>query len=400
MPFMFEPFRATFYNPAKFKNLDKVACPPYDVITEKSLKALRANSPYNFSRVDLAESGDYKAIGDTFRGWLRDQVMVDDTQENFYLCGQQFKVEGKSFWRFGILGALKMNKPGMIRPHEYTHAKAKEDRAKMIRETQANLSPVFVVAPKKITFLRSLYKKYLKSKPFFTFKDAEGTQSRLWKISDAAAIKKVSQSFEKIKFIIADGHHRFEVAYDFFQEYKGKIKGAESVLAYMVEEQPGLVILPINRVVELSYPAQELFKRLEEYFAIKMVSENTLKTALKERGGFLFGIRAENKFYLARLKKPALLDKIIKERVFRKLDTYVLSSLVYPLLDIEKPCAYANNFAQVKEMAVNGRVVFVMRPADMKNICDIVDSGLKMPQKSTYFHPKIGSGLVIRRFYQ
>jgi len=398
MPQMFKPFRATFYNPDKFKNLDKVACPPYDVITEKSLARLRANSPYNFSRVDLADGGDYQKIGDTFRSWLRDKILADDAQENFYLCGQRFKVEGKTFWRFGILGALRMDKPGMIRPHEHTHSKAKEDRARMIRETKANLSPVFVIAPKKIPFLHLLYKKYLKVKPFFTFKDAEGTESRLWKISDAAMVKKVSQSFEKVKFIIADGHHRFEVAYDFFQEYKDKIKGTESVLAYMVEEQPGLVILPINRVVELSYGKEELFKRLAEHFSVKPVSENALKAALKGSGAFSFGIRIENKFYLARLKKPVVLDKIIKEKVFRKLDTYVLSHLVYPLLGIEKPCAYANNMQQVKEMAVKGRVVFVMRPAYMENICDIVDNGFRMPQKSTYFHPKIGSGLVIRRF--
>jgi uncharacterized protein (DUF1015 family) len=398
MPQMFKPFRATFYNPDKFKTLDKVACPPYDVITEKSLAKLRANSPYNFSRVDLAEGGDYQKIGDTFRSWLHDKILVDDVQENFYLCGQQFKVEGKTFWRFGILGALRMDKPGMIRPHEHTHSKAKEDRARMIRETQANLSPVFVIAPKKIPFLHLLYKKYLKTKPFFTFKDAEGTESRLWKISDAATVKKVSQSFEKIKFIIADGHHRFEVAYDFFQEHRDKVKGAESVLAYMVEEQPGLVILPINRVVELPYGKEELFKRLAEYFLVKAVSESGLKTALKGSGAFSFGIRIENKFYLARLKKPAVLDKIIKEKVFRRLDTYVLSHLVYPLLGVEKPCAYANNMQQAKEMAVKGRVVFVMRPAYMKNICDIVDNGFRMPQKSTYFHPKIGSGLVIRRF--
>ena len=395
---MFTPFCATFYNPEKFKNLDKVACPPYDVITEKSLLRLRANSPYNFSWVDLAQGGDYQKISDTLRTWLDEKILVDDHQENFYLCGQQFKVEGKIFWRFGILGLLRMDKPGTIRPHEYTHSKAKEDRARMIRTTKANLSPVFVIVPKKIPFLHSLYKKYIKEKPFFTFKDIEGTQSRLWKISDTAVIEKITQSFENTKFIIADGHHRFEVAYDFFQEYRDKIKGVESVLAYMVEEQPGLVILPINRVVELPYGEDELFKRLAEYFSIKAVPEGTLKTALKGAGAFLFGIRTENKFYLARLKKPAVLDKIIKEKVFRKLDTYVLSHFVFALLGIEKPCAYANNMRQVKEMAVKGRVVFVMRPAYMKNICDIVDNGFRMPQKSTYFHPKIGSGLVIRRF--
>ena len=151
-------------------------------------------------------------------------------------------------------------------------------------------------------------------------------------------------------------------------------------------------------MVELPYGKKELFKRLEEYFSIKAVSQPALTTALKGRGAFLFGIRTKNKFYLARLKKPAFLDKIIKEKVFRKLDTYVLSHFVYPLLGVEKPCAYANDMQQVKEMAVKGRVVFVMRSAYMENICDIVDQGFLMPQKSTYFHPKIGSGLVIRRF--
>jgi len=395
---MFKPFRATFYNPKKFKKLDKVACPPYDVITDKYLQKLRANSKYNFSWVDLADNGDYKRAGNVLRSWIKDGIMVDDDKANFYLSGQKFTVEGKTFWRFGILGALKMDKPGVIRPHEHTHSKAKEDRAKMMRETRANLSPVFVIAPKKITFINSLYKRYLKKKPLFSFKDADNTLTYIWKISDEKDISKVSASFEKMKLIIADGHHRFEVASDFSREYQGGIKDCEYVLAYMVDEQPGLVILPINRVVDINMTGKELISKLEEKFDVTVSNEKKIKEEFNKYKGFIFGICLEGKFYLARLKNPKILDTIIKDKVFRKLDTYVLANLVYPLLGIEKPSAYANNMAQAKEAAVKGKAVFVMRPADMNNICDIVDNGFRMPQKSTYFHPKIGSGLVIRRF--
>jgi len=397
MSFMFKPFRGTYYNHKFFKDLNKVACPPYDVITGKALLKLRANSKYNFSWVDLADDGDYRRAADTLKSWYGDKIMVDDDAENFYLYGQKFKVEGKTLWRFGVMGALKIDKEGAIKPHEYTHSKAKEDRARLMRAAMANLSPVFVISPKKINVLGSLYKKVRKQKPFFTFDEPDGTATYMWKITDKAVQGRISAALENNYFIIADGHHRFEVSYDFFKEYAGKVGDCDYVMAYMVDAQPGLVILPINRIVDMPCSREELLAKLGGYFSVKPVTQKVLTAKLKSRSGFMFGICVDGGFYLARLKKPAVLDKIVKDKVFRRLDTYVLANFVYPLLGIEKPCAYANNISQAKEMAAGGKAAFLMRPACMKTICDIVGSGLRMPQKSTYFHPKIGSGLVIRK---
>ena len=167
-------FSALHYNTEKIKNLSLVVSPPYDVISKKELKTLRKKSPYNFSRVLLASNNRYKEIGDKFRKWIKDGILVKEKTPALYLYQQNFAIEGKNYKRFGILGLLRMDKKGVVFPHEYTLKAPKKDRSRVIKEVKANLSPIFVIAPKPLKILNSLCHRHLKLKPLLQFKDGEG----------------------------------------------------------------------------------------------------------------------------------------------------------------------------------------------------------------------------------
>ena len=151
-------------------------------------------------------------------------------------------------------------------------AKPKADRKKVIREVKANLSPIFVIVPKKLKPLREVYQRYSRKPAFFDFKDIDGVKNRLWKISDSNDVKVLLRAFDKQKLVIADGHHRFEISYDYFKNNKGRFKDLNYLMAYVTDDQPGLLILPTHRVLTLKYDLPEVLNRLSVYFGVKKVS--------------------------------------------------------------------------------------------------------------------------------
>ncbi|MCP4651771.1 MAG: DUF1015 domain-containing protein [Candidatus Omnitrophica bacterium] len=393
-----KPFRATYYDSSKVGDLSNVVCPPYDVITKEQLLRLRKKSPYNYSNINLAKKDDYKRVAATFNHWVKKGIFVEDDKDNLYLYGQQFKIDGKYCWRYGVLSLLRINRKGAIFPHEHTHSKAKIDRMKMTEAVKANLSPIFVIAPKAIRALRKACGIYSKKKPFLKFIDDEGNKNHVWKIEDKKLIAEISSQLDRSKMIIADGHHRFEVSQQYFKDNKKRFKDINYCLAYIADAQPGLVILPIHRIVKLKTTKEQVLKALSEHFSISVISQKMLEKCLKSKGKFAFGLCMDKKYYFLKLKNEAVLDKMFKSSPYRKLDTYVLKNFVFQLFDAENKLEYANNLNQVKSMATKGKVAFIMRPAELGAVCRIANKGHRLPQKSTYFYPKVGSGVVVRRF--
>lgn len=392
-----KPFRGTHYNPDIISDFSAVVCPPYDVIDAKQLAGLKSKSPYNFCNIILAENNDYRKTGDRFRQWLADRILVDDSTESLYLCEQRFKCQGRAYRRFGFLSLLMMDKQDTIFPHEYTLKEPKEDRKKIIREMEANLSPIFVIVPKAVKAFRQAYKSYARRRPFFTFKDSDGNSSLVWKINDHDQINKICAAVDDCRLVIADGHHRFEVSYDYYKQNKNRFHNANYVLSYIVDAQKGLVILPTHRVVTLGIARRIFWQKLGEYFCLTPVTKAALARKLQRKGVFSFGIYCGGKFFFLKVKNAAVLDKVAGSDIYRKLDTYFLHKFVFSLFPIEGKIEYTHTIEEAKIMAGKEKVAFILRSARLEDVFAIANQGYRLPQKSTYFYPKITSGLVVRR---
>ncbi|MBU1112275.1 MAG: DUF1015 domain-containing protein [Candidatus Omnitrophica bacterium] len=391
-----KPFKATYYNPASVKDYSAVTCPPYDVISSQQLKALRRKSPDNFSWVLIADNGNYKQSAQCLNRLLKDKILIDDDQDSLYLYEQTFKVKGKSLRRFGILSLLKMDKKGIF-PHEYTLSAPKKDRKKIIASTKANLSPIFVIATKHLFQLEKIYQAYRKTKPFFKCFDRDSNLNKVWKISQRQEIDRLCREISASKMVIADGHHRFEITFDYFKKNKNRFKDLNYILAYLTGPQEGLLILPTHRIININQNTDSIFKTLQSYFHIQKVSQGVLEKHLDSQGQFCFGIFHKGKFFFLKLKDKKILDKI-ENKLYRGLDAYVFHQAVLPLFKSAGQIQYSHSIDESKAIAGKSDTAFILRAVPLETVLEISRKGFRFPQKSTYFYPKLLSGLVIRRF--
>lgn len=389
-------FSATHYNPLFIKDNSSVACPPYDTISAKQLVSLRKKSSYNFSNILIADNNDYKKTRITMDEWLKKRVLIDDERESIYLYEQRFHVEKKLFRRFGFLSLLKMDKKNIF-PHECTLKGPKEDRKQIIKTAEANLSPIFVIAARPLEIFRKIYKCYCGKKPFLNFRDDENNINRIWKIQDKKHIFEICREIDKSELVIADGHHRFEISYDYFKKNKNRFKDLDYILAYITDRQKGVVILPTHRVIDIKDKDGEFFKKLEKYFRIKKVTKNVLEKKIRSKGKFCMGVCRNAKFYFLELKTLSILDKI-SDAVYRQLDTCVFHQLILPLFKTDSKIEYTHSVKEAEKMAGKKKTVFFLRAALIDSVFKISSKGFRLPQKTTYFYPKILSGIVLRRF--
>lgn len=399
MPNIIKSFKATYYNPSIFKNLSLVTCPPYDVISKNQLAILKKKSPYNYSNVLLATNNNYKEIGDRLRKWIHDNVLIDDEQECLYLYEQDFTVVAKKYKRFGVLGLLDMDKKGVVFPHEYTLQAPKEDRKKIIREVEANLSPIFIMVPKKLKYLHQIYNSYSHKKPFEKFKDLDGNVNMIWKISDKKIIEKICKEIENNKLVIADGHHRFEVSYDYFKKNPGRFKNLNYILAYITDAQDGLVVLPTHRVVSVEDTCAIFSDKIKEHFCVEEIKNaSMLEQKLNKEKKFAFGVCIKNKFYFFKLKSSKTLDNLFGASVYKNLDTYLLHQFVFDVIKIKGDVQYTHDIGEAQKLAGKNKAAFILKPVSLKAVFDIANKGYRLPQKSTYFYPKAYCGMLLRRF--
>jgi uncharacterized protein (DUF1015 family) len=391
-----KPFRATYYNTKLFKDHSDLVCPPYDVINKDQLKALRRKSPYNFSNIIIADTSDYQQKRRELDALIKREVLVDDDRECFYLYEQRYAVDRKPVVRYGVITLLRIDKKGIF-PHEKTHKAPKEDRKKIIRAVEANLSPVFVIAAKSLGAFSVIYKKYRRGKPFITCKDGDGNINRLWRIDQSEDIEALIKAVSPAPLLIADGHHRFEVSHDYFKKNKGKYKDLNYILAYVTDLQKGLTILPTHRIVSLKTSWPEVLRQLKESFTVKEVSQKALALSLTTAKNFSLGIYHKGKFYFLELKNKRFLCKI-KNKLFRDLDAYVFHRLVLPMFATKGYTQYSHSIKEARELAAEDKTAFLLRAADLAAVVSISRAGYRLPQKSTYFYPKLLSGLAVRRF--
>ena len=419
-------FKAVVYNQEKVGDLKKVVCPPYDVISPAAQDMLHERSLNNFIHILLAKDSPlddkYRRAGLIFRGWLEENVLIQDERPTVYFYSQQYVIRGEKKTRLGFISLLKLGdeKGSPVFGHENTHNAAKLDRLKLIKQVKANLSPIFIVFLDKKRIIQRIFQKYIPAqKTFIEVTDDERTVHKLWKVEDPLTLKAIESSTNEENMFIADGHHRYEVACayrDLMREKLGdQFTGEEDFnycLAYFTNTDPrGLSILPIHRLLRLDnkFNLNDFIAKAKEYFDVDQIKDRTRFFFLMEKGGcteHLIGLYKDKNYYLLRLKNIKILDKIIvdKPKEYRILDVAIFNYLVLRNLlkldlnnlpDIKYSPEPVELLEEVDEDPLN--IAFFLNPVKIEQIINVALGGNKMPPKSTYFYPKVLSGLVVNK---
>ncbi len=424
------PFSGFLYNRDKIGDPGQVTAPPYDVIRPEMQDDLYDRHPYNVIRLILGKqfpedtdtNNRYTRAAQDFHSWKDNSILVQDSSPGFYVYSQEYEFEGQAITRVGFFARVKLEEfsSGNICPHEFTLAKAKKDRAQLIRACQANFSPIFGLYsdPSKQIDLR--LQSVMQTEPICLIKE-EGIQNRLWRVNDEDTITFLSSQLAENKVTIADGHHRYETALGYFQEHGKEVPDAAWVLMFLTNlEADGLVIYPIHRQVKApgNWNRQEFESRLLEYFEIIPQPKDTTTPALLEtlknegENNIAFCIYfGAGEASLLRLKDTTLTSSFREEdepEDLLQLDVYQLHTLVLKHvlgINTRTPEGQASLHYNVRAEEARQQVdagqhdmVFFMNATPMGKVREMAEKGIRLPQKATYFYPKLLSGLVINAF--
>jgi uncharacterized protein (DUF1015 family) len=417
-----KPFKAVTYNQEKVKDLSKVVCPPYDVISPAKQVAYYQADPFNFIHIllgkDIPGEDKYARAGDYFNEWLINKILTQDARPAIYFYSQDYRIKGEKRTRLGFISLLRLeDKESAIFKHEHTRPAPKEDRLKLTRQVHANLSPIFCVFLDKKRIIQRIFTKYIKENAsFIDLTDDEGTVHKLWRIDDSGILKGIEEAMRQEDVYIADGHHRYEVACayrDEMRQEKGNCTGEESynyVLSYFTNTDPhGLYIFPIHRLLKLDkgYDTKDFNNTLKEYFDVEEVRDKARFFFLLEKSGrseHVIGMYKDKRYWLLRLKNVKILDKELAEKPkdYRTLDVSILNHLVFKkIFAIENSenlifSPHSEEFI-AKVDSDSSCIAFFLNPVRMEQIIAVANNGERMPAKSTYFYPKVLSGLVINK---
>ena len=414
-----EPLTALHYELAKTGGLQPVVAPPYDVIDAAQRAELEARSPYNVVRIDLpqatpTEADPYAHAAALMRQWEGEGVLVTDDAPALWPVEQDYTgPDGAARTRRGFLARVRVEPygAGRIRPHERTHPGPREDRLRLTRATEANLSPIFsLFSDLDGAAQRALADATADEPPWGTSTDDDGTVNRLWRVTDAATIAAATDALSGAELLIADGHHRYETARVYADEIGGEGAHRYVLMCLVALQDPGLTVFPTHRLVRGLASAQQvaLANTLRASFEIEPLDDPAQLTP--EPGGdtVRFGyIDAHfRKPYRLTLKDPTIADDALPEHAepYRRLDTAVLEALILkgPLemtderIDHLDGLGYARDDAQALELVTTGEfdAAFFMAPTPVERIQTVAAAGENMPPKSTYFYPKVPTGLL------
>jgi len=406
-----QPLRALHYDLATAGALGDLAAPPYDVIDPRQRAELAARSQHNVVELDLPSGEDpYAHAAALFERWRRTGVLVRDDEPALWPLEQRYHgPDGEERTRRGFLARVRIEEygPGRIRPHERTHPGPKEDRLRLTRATRANLSPIFALYSDPAAEAYGALAAATAQEPWGELTDADGTLHRLWRCGDPAAISTAQRALQPAELLIADGHHRYETARAYAEEVGGEGEHGYVLMCLVALEDPGLTIFPTHRLVSGldDRGRSSLAAAIERDFHAEPVALEALAPP-PGRGPLALGYLDSAGPMRLRLRAQAIADAALTEMppAYRALDTGVLEALLLKgalgLSDEDishmHGFGYARDAEQAIELVGSGAydVAFLMRPTPVEQVRDIAAAGVNMPPKSTYFFPKLPTGLV------
>lgn len=407
------PIEAIIYNQDKVEIKDVVA-PPYDVIDENYQNDLYERSAYNIVRLILAKGENrYQEAKESFEDWKKENVLIKTEKPSiFYIIQKYTNEKGKLIERKGFIARNKIEdfSTKKILPHEYTMGGPKEDRFKLVEATKAFFSQIFMVYnDEKQIIENEILPKYLAKKPLIDVVDDLDVENIVYLIDDKNDIETIQKALEDKTLLIADGHHRYETSMNYRNAHPENEK-AKYVMSYFTNAQDeNLIIYPTYRIVEKEIGKDELLKKVEKYYDIEILTdkEKFLEKIEEENQkqittGLI--IKNDKNYYVLKLKK-GVNSKIDAPEVLQNLDLVVLHELILKNelnyskeeLMAQNGIKYEKREALTFEKVEKGEATcaFIMAYPKMKDIIEISSKGYRMPQKSTYFYPKLLSGIVI-----
>jgi uncharacterized protein (DUF1015 family) len=406
----FLPFRGIRYDTGPDRGrVGAVVAPPYDVIDDDERALLLDRDPHNAVRLILPEGDDrYDAAATEFRTWQREHTLRRDPRPAFYLYRMRFADhDGRARQTLGVVGALTLPEPGddSVLPHERTLPKAKSDRLSLLRATRANFDPIWGLS--LTAGLSGLLEPPASGGVACT--DDEGVEHTLWPLTDADRLDAVTRAVGSSRLVLADGHHRFETALAYRDEMRARAEpsgGADAIMALVVElADEQLTVRPIHRLVTGMLPGSDLRAALRDAFTILDAGPNTRDSveALRRRMHVEGGLGVVDGAGLAlAIPRPEAADAALAALAepVRHVDASVFEELIVPVLaTLGSPgIVYRHDAVEVAALVDKGAAdaAVLLRPADVEQIRAAALAGDRMPQKTTFFHPKPRTGLVFR----
>jgi uncharacterized protein (DUF1015 family) len=423
-------FRAYRYDLGRVGALSEVIAPPYDVIDSSLQQSLYDKSPYNVIRLilnkeepgDTEENNRYTRAARRLRDWQQEGILTQDSARALYAYHQEFEVEGRHYTRRGFLARVRLERfgEGKIFPHEETMAGPKADRLRLFRATAMNLSPIFGLYPDPDGAVQNELEAMIRRSLPLEAPDHLGVINRLWPVTDQRVVSSVTGLMGPKPIFIADGHHRYETALRYLEEriQAGEVRDAEAasnfILMMLVSmNDPGLVILPTHRLISglPGLTADQLRKVLEADFEVQFVGRDeqgawdSWEWIKADSGQDLlgFGTANDGAWQLARFRSPERMAELAPEHsaIWRDLAVSILHVLVLGRLLPERvsgqpSCRYVHLLSEVQSAlgARECQLAVLVPPATMAHMETVAGNLEKMPPKSTYFYPKLLSGLV------
>jgi uncharacterized protein (DUF1015 family) len=413
-----QPLRALRYEPATAGALDDLIAPPYDVIDDELRARLVARSPRNVVEIDLPvapDGGDrYAHAAALLARWREEGALVQDDAPAFWVLDQDYEApDGSRRRRRGFFARVRVEDygAGRIRPHERTHPGPKEDRLALTRATRANLSPIFSLFPDPGGAATEALAAAAEDEPFAAATDHEGTRNTLWRVSDRDRVAGLQAALADAELLIADGHHRYETARVYAEDVGGEGPHRYVLMLLCALSDPGLTVFPTHRLLtglkDDSDKQLAIREALMRDFEIEQVDRGRLEPTGASDGvqmGYMDSFHRQP--YLLTLKDQSIADAALAgmPAPYRRLDTAVLEAIVLKGAlgmsedDIShlRGLAYSKSFEDAVDAVETGRcdAGFFMRATPVEQVREVAEAGESMPPKSTYFHPKIPTGLI------
>lgn len=407
------PFRGIFYNVGEI-SLEDVLAPPYDIISPEYREVLYKKSPYNIVRIDFGKEfptdtekeNKYTRARKFLNTWLDEGILLKSIRPCFYAYEMSYKINGEEKHLRGFLGIVKLEElgKGSIFPHECTYSKPKQDRFNLLRTCEANISPIFSLYKSKEKLASNILSKISSEEPYLKASDADGAIHKIWPIDETEKINIIKKELEDKAVFIADGHHRYETAYEFHREMLEKnrhipgTKPFDYVLMFLVNMlDEGISVLPTHRLIkDVPHNVNTL---ISEYFEIEPVKGNfdIAKILLNKKRVFGFFPDNDKAWYLLKYKGGNLSEI---NHDLRDIDVFILHELILKKILHTGDIGYEMDINTAIRKVRSGKfgAAFFLNPTKVEDVERAALSAVRMPPKSTYFYPKLLTGLVFHKW--
>ncbi len=416
------PFRGWRYNPAVVDDIAAVLCPPYDLITPEIQQALMDRHPLNVIHLEAGEGldwsadspGRYAETAERFEQWLQDGVLQQETEPAYYLLRHGFSMGGRERSRLGLIACVGIEDydTRQVLPHEFTEAPAIRDRVTLMESVSANISPIMSLYQDANNELEPVFQRVMSADPEVDASDEYGSDTTLWRISEARDVDAISSFFANRPVFLADGHHRYEASRHYRMARHSEGASAVSLahnyvmMTLIAFDDPGLVVLPYHRNLSglSSEQLARVKSRLAEVFEAEPagnLSADDLVALVEERGrtGRVMAAVTPDGAQLLTLRDSAVGTDwgslavseawVLEEQVLRpELGEATLQHL-----------GFLHDHEEAAQGVASGalQMAFFLKPFPMDAFQEIVGQGQRLPRKSTFFYPKLPTGLVINR---